>query len=159
MSFGKILRWLLLACFFGFVGLIACVVLWPRPKPVEGWERPPWLPTAASDVHYQSQEGFGWWRVAQFTITEKDLRAYATERGWRLQERLDYPLAWMRSLAPAKASPKSEEAEKEGNVGFDSEFFAIPRALVSENFQANGGGVRLAFDPATSRAYYSESHR
>jgi hypothetical protein len=158
MSFGKILRWFLFACFFGFVSFIAWVVVRPRPKPVEGWERPAWLPAAASDVHYQSQEGFGWWRVAQFTITEKDLRAYAAGQGWKLQERLDYRPVWMRSLYSVKTSPQ-RNLEGEGNSESATGFIAIPRALVSENIQTNGGGIRLAFDQATSRAYYSESHR
>jgi hypothetical protein len=41
----------------------------------------------------------------------------------------------------------------------EEELVVIPKALVHEKRAANNGGVSVAFDPATHRAYFSQSHR
>jgi hypothetical protein len=41
----------------------------------------------------------------------------------------------------------------------EEELVVIPKALVHEKRAANNSGVSVAFDPATHRAYFSQSHR
>ena len=156
------MKWGFFAClagFGGFVGVVVFSIVGPQPKPKEGWDRPIWLPTTAADVHYRSREGFGWWRAAEFTIRESELRAYTIERGWKLQERLDYRPTWTITLLPTRMASSTEAGRDGEDPKGSTDPLSIPRALVFENVQANGGGIHLAFDPATSRAYYGESHR
>lgn len=107
------------------------------------------MPEQASEVFHRSQEGFGWWKAAEFTISEEDFRAYAAKKGWELLEEQDYP-----RYGPAQQMLWSEKREIT-----DDDRAPIPRALVYERRRRNNGGLRVVFDPSTSRAYYHESHR
>jgi len=152
MIMKKIARWLIIGCFTAFVLFVALLIyaiVGPRPSPVQGTDRPDWLPPTASNVFHRSQEGFGWWKVAEFTITEADLRTYATEHGWTLHEELNYHLPCHELLKPL-TKPYTEK-----------DFLAevIPTALVYQHLASNNGGITFAFDPSTSRAYYLETHR
>lgn len=132
----KTLRWII----WGAGGL--CLVFWGLlfvaisgigQTVVGRTDRPDWLPKEATRITYYSQGGLAWSRTAKFTIAEESFRAYATERGWTVEEVKDYRLPW-------KA-------------------LVIPRALIYEKRLSNAGGISVAFNCATSRAYYDESGR
>ena len=152
MKIVKIIRWCLLgllASLLIFVAAVFHAIGGPKPSPVEGTDRPEWLPPTASNVFHRSQEGFGWWKVAEFSITETELRAYATERGWAFHEELNYIPPGQELLKP----PAKPYTDKE----FRNRI--IPRALVYQRLASNNGGVTIVFDPSKSSAYYLESHR
>lgn len=89
-------------------------------------------------------------RAAEFTITESDFRAYASSQGWQLTESENVrPPGQMWLGRPAII--RNREGEEE--------LVVIPKALAHEKLAKNNGGVSIAFDPATSRAYFSQSHR
>jgi len=147
----KILKWIVI----GGVGLLMLsiaalffAIAGPRPDVVEGTERPSWLPESATDIFYRSQEGFGWWKAAEFTISEEDFRAYATNKGWTLSEERNRSKPGLIELIRPKGRKLTEE-----------DVIPIPRALVYERRASNNGGVTVAFDLSASRAYYTESHR
>jgi hypothetical protein len=152
MKIRKIVRWLFLGCLAAFVVFVAAMIyaiVGPNPSPMEGTDRPEWLPPTASNVFHRSQEGFGWWKVAEFTITETDLRTYAAERGWTFHEESNY---W----------PPGNELLKPPTKPFTEQDYrdrVIPRALVYQHLASNNGGITFAYDPSTSRAYYLETHR
>ena len=148
----KIAKWLIIGFLSAvalFVGLMILAVVGPRPSPVEGTNRPDWLPPTATNVFHRSQEGFGWWKVAEFTIGESDLNSYAASRGWTFHEELNYTPPGLELLRPRS----THYTEKD--------YFAslIPKALVYQRLASNNGGITFTFDPATSRAYYLETHR
>jgi hypothetical protein len=124
-------------------------IVGPKPAVVEGTDRPAWLPDQATEVFHRSQKGFGWWRAAEFTIREEDFRAYAATKGWELfEERDDRQFVAVQMML----SPEDREFNPE-------DFVTMDKALVYEHRKRNNGGVLMVFDPSTSRAYYSESHR
>jgi hypothetical protein len=151
MKTGKFIKWIIIAA--GAlpvlaIALVFLVICGPRPEPVEGTERPPWLPVTCSDVFYRSQEGFGWWKDAEFTIGESDLRAFAAAQGWDLHEELNHFPSTRFKLRKPKDRPAIEE-----------DFQTIPRALVYERRASNNGGITLVYDLEKRRGYYSASHR
>ena len=79
-----------LGLIIAFVAVLIFAIVGPRPDAVEGTDRPSWMPVAATDIFYRSQEGFGWWKAAEFTISESDFRAFAAKEGWSLTEEADY---------------------------------------------------------------------
>ena len=147
----KILKWLLISA-AGLVVLFVAAVIFaiaaPRPAVVEGTDRPEWLPEQATNIYHRSQEGFGWWKAAEFTISETDFRDYATKRGWQLVEAKDFSKFSTLQLLKAEGSSFSEE-----------DFKPISWALVYERRASNNGGITVGLDLNTNRAYYSESHR
>jgi hypothetical protein len=148
----KPFKWLL--CVIGALALcvvvaVILVIAGPKPPVVDGTDRPAWLPEQATKIFHRSQEGFGWWRAAEFTISEEDLRAYAAKKGWELSEEQNYIQP---SLVHMMLLPEGSDFNPE-------DFGPMERALVYEKRQPNNGGVLMVFDPLTSRAYYSESHR
>lgn len=152
MKIKKIICWFVLGCFAAvliFVAVMIYAIAGPSPSAVQGTDRPEWLPATASNIFHRSQKGFGWWKVAEFTITETDLRSYAAERGWDFHEELNYLRPSIELLKP-RAKPYT-----------DKDYLAsfIPRALVYQHLASNNGGITFAFDPSTSRAYYLETHR
>jgi len=46
-----------------------------------------------------------------------------------------------------------------GELPTGEDLTLFPRALLYERRASNGGGVTLHFDPVSSRAFFSESHR
>jgi hypothetical protein len=147
----KILKWL----FIGGAGLVVLFVAavffaitGPRPAVVEGTDRPEWLPEQATNIHHRSQEGFGWWKAAEFTISETDFRALADKRGWQLEEVKDFSKTTTLALLRSDGVTITEE-----------DFKPIPRALVYERRATNNGGLSVGLDLSTHRAYYNESHR
>jgi hypothetical protein len=152
MKIKKIILWLFLCCLAAcvmFVAAIIYAIVGPSPSPVEGTYRPEWLPPTASNIFHRSQGGFGWWKVAEFTITEADLRTYADERGWTFHEELNYTPPCRELLKPL-TKPYTEQ-DYLANI--------IPRALVYQHLAINNGGITFVFDPSTSHAYYLETHR
>jgi hypothetical protein len=147
----KILKWLLITA-AGLVVLFVAAVIFaiagPRPAVVEGTDRPEWLPERATNVFHRSQEGFGWWKAAEFTISETDFREYANRRGWDLVEANDFSKITTLALLKNEGSSFSEE-----------DFKPIARALVYERRASNNGGITVGLDLSTHRAYYNESHR
>lgn len=151
MKIQNIVKWLvlgLLGLIITFVAFLIFAIVGPRPSVVEGTDRPSWLPTAATDIFYRSQEGFGWWRAAEFTISESEFRALAAKEGWSLTEEANYPRPGHLELI----RPKGRELTEDDIKG-------IPHALVYERRASNNGGITVAFDPSTSKAFYSASHR
>jgi hypothetical protein len=153
MTTGRIFKWLAVgggALFILAIATMFLVVGGPRPTPVAGTVRPPWLPPTATNIFFTSQEGFGWWRAAEFTIPESDFRAYASSQGWQLAESEGVtPPGQMQLGRPTIVRNRDGEEE----------LVVIPKALVCEKRSANNGGVSIAYDPATRRAYFSQSHR
>jgi len=148
----KAIKWLL--CGLGALALCVVVavillITGPRRPVVEGMDRPPWLPEQATKIFHRSQEGFGWWKAAEYTISEEDLRAYAAKKGWDLSEEENY---MQPSLVRMMLGRQGRDFNPE-------DFGRMKRALVYEKRKPNNGGVLIVFDPSTSRAYYSESHR
>jgi hypothetical protein len=147
----KILKWLLISA-AGLVVLFVAAVIFaiagPRPAVVEGTDRPEWLPEQATNIFHRSQKGFGWWKAAEFTISETDFREYADKRCWQLVEVKNFSRILTLQML-----------WKEGDTIPDADFKDIPRALVYERHASNNGGITVGFDLATQRAYYSESHR
>lgn len=146
----KIIMWTgigLCGAVVGFVGLVFYAIAGPQPEPVEGTDRPDWLPAAATDVFHRSREGFGKYREAEFTISERDFRAYAAARGWALEE----------NAYVIRPSPRAQPAHA-GVMATEEYRAPIPRALVHDGIKKNGGGTRVVFDISSSRAYYSYSH-
>ncbi|HSP41462.1 MAG TPA: hypothetical protein VLO11_01200 [Luteolibacter sp.] len=133
-----------------FVVLIFYAICGPRPKPVSGTDRPDWLPATATDVFHKSQGGFGWWRAAEFTISEVDFRAYADSRGWHLTEAQNVIPPGLYHLGRP-----SVIRNKDG----EEQLVLIPKALLYQKLASNNGGIRAAYDLEAQRAYYSESHR
>ena len=151
MKMKKIVKWLVLGSLgviIAFVAVMVFAIVGPRPDAVEGTDRPNWLPVTATDIFYRSQEGFGWWKEAEFTISESDFRAFAAKEGWSLTEEADFSRPGHLELI----RPKGRELT-------ENEFRGIPHALVFERRASNNGGITVAFDPLTSKAYYSASHR
>ena len=151
MKMKKIVKWLVLGglgLVIVFVAVLIFAIVGPRPDAVEGTDRPSWLPVTATDVFYRSQEGFGWWKAAEFTISESDFRAFAAKQGWSLTEEADFSRPGHLELI----RPRGRELT-------DDDVMGIPHALVYERRASNNGGVTVAFDPSTSKAYYSASHR
>ena len=151
MSLKRIAKWL----FLGSLGLVAAVVvalvlvISIRPEVVEGTDRPSWLPETATGVSYRSRGGFGWSKVAEFTISEKDFRAYAAAQGWVLSGKSNY--------SPPTLQILRQPHDRPFTAGDDLKL--LPQALVYERRAANNGGITVAFDPLTARAYYHQSHR
>ena len=147
----KILKWLLISA-GGLVVLFVAAVIFaiagPSPAVVEGTDRPEWLPEQATNIFHRSQEGFGWWKAAEFTISETDFREYADKRGWQLVEVKNFSRILTLQMF-----------WKEGDSISDEDLKDIPRALVYERHASNNGGITVGFDLDTQRAYYSESHR
>ena len=147
----KILKWLII----GGVGLVVLFVAavffaiaGPRPDAVEGTDRPEWLPEQATSIFHRSQEGFGCWKAAEFTISEADFRTYADKRGWQLVEVKDFSkFLTIQMLRP------------DGGALSEEDFKPIARALVYDRRASNNGGITVGLDLSTHRAYYSESHR
>lgn len=131
------------------IAAIFFVICGPRPAPVTGTDRPPWLPPVATNIFHKSQEGFGWWRAAEFTITESEFRTYAKSHGWQLIEREDVMPPGQLELGRSAIVRNRDEEE----------LVVIQKALVYEKRAANNGGITIAFDPANNRAYFSQSHR
>jgi len=84
----KILKWLLIlaaalvAVIIAMLFFALCYAIFgPRPPVGAAADRTEWLSEQATDIVHRSQEGFGCWRVAEFTINEADFRAYAAKRG------------------------------------------------------------------------------
>ena len=147
----KIVKRLILGGLGLLIAVVAALIFaiaGPRPGVVEGTDRPSWLPVASTDVFYRSQEGFGWWKVAEFTISESDFRDFAARRGWVLIEQVEYARPGLLQLVRPMGRDLAEDDLK-----------AIPHALVYDQRASNHGGITVAFDPLISRAYYSESHR
>jgi hypothetical protein len=147
----KILKWLLISVAglaVLFVAAVVFAIVGPRPAVVEGTNRPEWLPEQATNIFHRSQEGFGWWKAAEFTISETDFRDYAAKRGWQLVEAKDF--AKFSTLQHLKA---------EGGSLSEEDFKPISRALVYERRASNNGGITVGLDLNTHRAYYTESHR
>ena len=147
----KILKWLLISAAglaVLFVAAVVFAIVGPRPAVVEGTNRPEWLPEQATNIFHRSQEGFGWWKAAEFTISETDFRDYAAKRGWQLVEAKDF--AKFSTLQHLKA---------EGGSLSEEDFKPISRALVYERRASNNGGITVGLDLNTHRAYYTESHR
>jgi len=147
----KILKWLLISA-AGLVVLFVAAAIFaiagPRPAVVEGTDRPEWLPEQATNIFHRSQEGFGWWKAAEFTISETDFREYADKRGWQLVEAKDFSRFSTLQLLKTEGGSFSEE-----------DFKPIARALVYERRASNNGGITVGLDLSTHRAYYNESHR
>lgn len=151
MKMKKTVKWPVLGglgLIITFVALVIFAIVGPRPDAMEGTDRPSWLPVTATDIFYRSQEGFGWWKAAEFTISESDFRAFAAKEGWSLTEEVDYSRPGHLELI----RPKGRELTEHDIRG-------IPHALVYERRASNGGGITVAFDPSTSKAYYSANHR
>jgi hypothetical protein len=147
----KILKWLLIGAaglVVLFVAAVIFAIVGPRPAVVEGSNRPEWLPEQATNIFHRSQEGFGWWKAAVFTISETDFRDYAEKRGWQLVESKDFSRVTTLALLKAKGDSFSEE-----------DFKPISWALVYEHRASNNGGITVGLDLDTHRAYYNESHR
>jgi hypothetical protein len=147
----KILKWIVISgcgLLILFVAALIFAIAGPRPDVVEGTERPSWIPESATEVFHRSQEGFGWWKAAEFTISEEDFRTCAASKGWNLSEahNLSKP-GFIELLRPRDR--KITEAD----------VTLIPRALVYERRASNNGGITVALDLTASRAYYTESHR
>ena len=111
MKMKKIVKWLVL----GILGLIVVFVAalmfaftGPRADVVEGTDRPSWLPVSSTDVFYRSQEGFGWWKAAEFTISESDFRVFAAKQGWSLTEEADYSRPGLLELIRPKGRELTE---------------------------------------------------
>ncbi len=147
----KILKWFLINA-VGLVVLFVTAVIFaivgPRPAVVEGTDRPEWIPEQATNIFHRSQEGFGWWKAAEFTINENDFRDYAEKRGWQLIEARNFSKVTTLALLKAKGGSFPEE-----------DFEPIPRALVYERRAGNNGGITVVLDLDTDRAYYNASHR
>ena len=147
----KILKWLIIGGFSLAVVFIAAVLFaisGPRPDVVEGIDRPEWLPEHATSIFHRSQEGFGWWRAAEFTISETDFRGYAAKQGWQLVEVNDLSNSLALQMLRSDVETYSEE-----------DFKPIARALVYDSRASNNGGITVALDLSNNRAYYMESHR
>lgn len=147
----KFLKWLAISAtgiFVLFVALVVFAIAGPKPAVVEGTDRPEWLPEQATQIFHRSREGFGWWKAAEFTISEKDFRAHAEMRGWKLVEVKNLSkIQTLQFLRPSGTAFSEEDSKP------------IPRALVFERRASNNGGISVSFDFSTDRAYYNESHR
>jgi hypothetical protein len=146
-------KWLMIAagmlCAL-FIAAIFYSICGPRPAPVAGTDRPDWLPPTATNIFHKSQKGFGWWRAAEFTVTENDFRAYADSQGWQLTE--------MENVCPPGRT-KLGHPSINRNQDNEDELVQIPKALFYQKLASNNGGISIAYDPATNRAYFSQSHR
>jgi len=151
MPLMKILKWLLIsvaALVVLFIAAMFFAICGPRPPVVAGTDRPEWLPEQATDIVHRSQEGFGWWRVAEFTISEADFRAYAAKHGCEVVEVKDF----------SKASIL-QQLRTEGVILSKDDSRPISQALVFERRASNNGGITVGLDASTQRAYFMESHR
>lgn len=147
----KTFKWFLISA-AGLVVLFVVVVVFaivgPSPAVVEGTDRPEWLPEQATNIFHRSQEGFGWWKAAEFTISEADFRKYADKHGWQLVETKGFSRILTLQLLRSEGVAFSEE-----------DFKPIARALVYERRASNNGGITVGLDLNTHRAYYNETHR
>lgn len=113
-----------------------------NPAPVDGTDRPDWVPNSATEIRSRTKDGFGWWRVAEFTISEDEALAYADLQGWELEERSSYSPPGLRLLDPERA--KSINSFTDG--------------LVYEDRKPNNGGTWFSFDRASSRGFVFLNH-
>jgi hypothetical protein len=113
----------------------------PRSAPVEGTDCPSWLPPAASNVLHRSQDGFGWWKKAEFIISESNLNTYAAGRGWKLQELEHY--------VPVLSLPLFNSADRKAT---NVKIRVISKALVYQRLQNNNGGIVFVYTGSRLRA-------
>lgn len=145
------LKWIAITGISSVVILIVLLFLvfaGPKSPVLEGTQRPDWLPEGAVDVYYRSRDGFGWWKAAEFSIGEKEFRAYAAAQGWTLSEERNFEPSGILGLLRPEGVSLSERDRK-----------PIDRALIYERRAGNNGGIIVAYDLATHRAYYSSNHR
>jgi hypothetical protein len=142
----------LIAIFAGLAllafGLLVAVTWRSAPKIEKHIPSIDWLPPEASDISYVETKGFGWYRFAEFTISEPDLRRFIETNQWNLEEKNDIILSGRSGL---NEEPLREFYGEKSNY--------IPNALYYSDRKSNGGGTTLTYDLDTSRAYLDTSHR
>lgn len=128
--------------------LAGYVLLYPQEAVRRNVDAVDWLPPTASDISYYERTGFGWVRCAEFSIVRDDLLAYATANGWQLEPVTNIAAP----ICPALLVPFTQ-TDNPLSAG------TISNGLRYKNRHPNGGGITIVYDPATSRCYYSASHR
>jgi hypothetical protein len=106
-----------------------------------------WLPKTASDISYHESEGLFYHFCYECTMAPDDFQAFAQERGWRIIGKHDFYANGSRGmleLPPFRVVGNSPPNH-------------YPFALVYENVAANGGGIRVVYDPERRRLFFDES--
>ncbi|MFN7562859.1 MAG: hypothetical protein ACK5TH_13840 [Prosthecobacter sp.] len=108
-----------------------------------------WLPKSATDVSYCEHSGFlAYSFFYECTMSPENFRVFAEQKGWKPVECVEYfggSFRGILNLPPLRSDPATlPEAP-------------YPRALVYENVAANGGGIRVIYDPERQRLLFGES--
>jgi hypothetical protein len=125
----------------------------------ENVARVSWLPNAASNVSYYKSYGF---TAYEFDISEAEFRKWA--RRYELNEIGDSPIEVMRyqyvgTYAPVrKDNPSLIDDAKFAEWAADVQA-EVGNGLYFSERRANGGGVTVAFDRDSRRAYFQSNPR
>jgi len=102
------------------------------------------LPSTAKDISVYKNSNMSGLQLIEFIIPESDLRDYAMQHSWKLQE-IDQPQSIMSAV---------DFHNKNGDI-----YHIVSTGLFFEQRQGNGGGVTVAYDRARQVAYVNRSSR
>ena len=141
----------------GIVGLciISIPLLWigsasllnSQPEFVEHSPHEKWLPESARDISYLKSYSY---TAYEFTIEEAEFKKYALENEWDLKE-INEEKRIARYLRFAEFVGRSSNSS-------DS-YATVKRGLWYEVRLRNGGGISVAYDRDSQRAYIQKSPR
>lgn len=132
-----------------FLGLLCCMMIFPRPTWGTNVKALGRLDSRASNICFYRGSGCARLLVSEFNIKQADFFALAKEKDWHLS-RIDASQHPMRfsDFIPEGHPDRTEPFKVEVKIGF-----------IFEDRMRNGGGITVIYDSGNERAYvYQSAH-